>query len=227
MIFSYTWLNNFFDGKLPAPEKLADILTNNVAEVDGWEKNEKGEVVLDVKIIPNLAHSCLAHRGLARFLGAKLDLPVNDTSRKFADFKTDKVKTKLEIEIENPADCRRYIGRVVENIKIGPSPVWLKEALENIGQRSINNVVDATNFVMLELGQPLHAFDADKLIRRDEAIKIEVKRVNPEIQSNILFHFLSPFIISEVVQRQRTIFEKRSITVSPTYYAKCDNVSYG
>ena len=70
---------------------------------------------------------------------------------------------KFSIKIDDGKLCRRYIGRVIENIKVGSSPVWLKEKLETLGQRSINNIVDATNFVMLEIGQPMHAFDADKI----------------------------------------------------------------
>ncbi|MEI6420025.1 MAG: phenylalanine--tRNA ligase subunit beta [bacterium] len=175
MIFSYKWLNNLVSGKLPAVKELSNILTNNIAEVDSIETAPNGEVVLDVKVLPNLAHSCLSHRGLARMIGAKLDLPVSKYSRDFKTYTTSATKNKLEVVIENSQDCRRYVGRLVEGIKVGPSPEWLKNALETIGQRSINNVVDATNYVMFELGQPMHAFDADKLVK-NEAIKIEIKK---------------------------------------------------
>jgi len=186
MIFSYLWLNNFFKGALPPVEKLSDILSYNISEVDEVSKSQNGETILDVKILPNLAHNCLAHRGLARFIGAKIDLPVSKTSRESITFKTDKTKHQISVEIEDGKDCRRYIGRVIENIKIGPSPEWLKKSLETVGQRSINNVVDATNFVLLELGQPMHAFDADKLVYRGDKIVIDVKRASEGMKMTTL-----------------------------------------
>lgn len=174
MKVSYKWLNEYFDGKLPEVEKAAEILTMNSSEVDGIEK-VGCDYVLDVKILPNMAHSCLCHRGIAKEFSALLDLPIKKYSREINSVSEEKIsKLRLEIKIENPADCRRYIGRVIENIKIAPSPEWLKNRLENLGQRSINNLVDATNFVMLELGQPMHVFDADKI----GGSVIEIKRAN-------------------------------------------------
>ena len=163
MKVSYKWLNEYLNGKLPKVEKATEILTMNSNEVDGVEK-VNGDYILDVKILPNMAHSCLCHRGIAREFGTLLDIKIKKYSRDFANYKIGKVSRDLKIKIENPADCRRYIGRVIEGIKIGPSPMWLKTKLETLGQRSINNLVDATNFVMLEIGQPMHVFDADKLI---------------------------------------------------------------
>ena len=163
MKVSYNWLNQYFDEKLPPVEKVADVLTMNSSEVEGVERVD-GDYILDIKILPNMAHSCLCHRGIAQELSALLDLPMKKYSRDIPDI--DKVKKsdlKPQIRIEDKNDCRRYIGRVIENIKINPSPEWLKKRLENLGQRSINNLVDATNFVMLELGQPMHVFDAGKI----------------------------------------------------------------
>jgi phenylalanyl-tRNA synthetase beta chain len=172
MKVSYNWLNEYFNGKLPPVKEAAEILTMNSSEVDGVEE-VKGEYVLDVKILPNMAHSCLCHRGIAREFSALLDLPMKKYSRELKELKeTEKSKIDLQIKIENPEDCRRYAGRVIEGIKIGPSPEWLKNRLEILGQRSINNLVDATNFVMLELGQPMHVFDADKI----GGSLIEIKR---------------------------------------------------
>ena len=153
-------------------EKSVEILTMNSSEVDGVEKID-ADYILDVKILPNMAHSCLCHRGIAQEFAALLDVPVKKYSHEFVDIsKVGKSLLDLQIKIENKNDCRRYIGRVVEGVKIGPSPEWLKHRLENLGQRSINNLVDATNFVMLELGQPMHVFDADKV----GGSIIEVKR---------------------------------------------------
>ncbi len=163
MKVSYKWLDEFLDKKLPAAKKAAEILTMNSCEVEGVE--EVGEDwILDVKILPNMAHNCLCHRGIAQEFSALLDLPIKKYSRNIVEPEKVGISTlKLDIKIEDSKACRRYIGRVVENIKIGPSPEWLKKRLETVGQRSINNLVDATNFVMLELGQPMHVFDADKV----------------------------------------------------------------
>ncbi len=182
MKVSYKWLNKYFDDKLPTADNVAEILTMNSSEVDGIEKVES-DLVLDVKILPNMAHSCLCHRGIAKELSVLLDLPMQKYSRDFS--KVPKVETsclKLQVEIENPLDCRRYIGRVIQGIKIFPSPEWLRSRLEVLGQRSINNLVDATNFVMLELGQPMHVFDADKII----GDKILIKRAKAAEQMKTL-----------------------------------------
>ncbi|MFZ2038337.1 MAG: phenylalanine--tRNA ligase beta subunit-related protein [Minisyncoccia bacterium] len=176
MIISYNWLNNFFNNKLPTPESIAETLTNNIAEVDAINTAPNGQTILDVKITPNLAHSCLSHRGLARMLGAKINILPNKNSRDLIDYKISETKNKLTVEIEDNKDCRRYIGRIIEGVKVEPSPEWLKESLETIGQRSINNIVDATNFVLNEIGQPTHVFDADKLLKRENTIDIEIKR---------------------------------------------------
>ncbi len=171
MKVSYNWLNEYFDKGLPVIDKVVDVLTMHSSEVDSVEKKDT-DFILDVKILPNMAHSCLCHRGIARELSVLLDISMERYSRIFiidSDFGISNLK--LKIEIENPLDCRRYIGRVIQNIDIGESPKWLKTKLEALGQRSINNLVDATNFVMLELGQPLHVFDADKII--GDTIKIK------------------------------------------------------
>jgi phenylalanyl-tRNA synthetase beta chain len=162
MKVSYKWLNEYFEGKGPKVEKAADLLTMHSMEVEDMEK-VGGDTVLNVKTLPNNNHSCLCHKGIAREIGTLANIKTNLYSRKFADFAISKTSKNLSVKIDDGKLCRRYIGRVVENIKVGPSPVWLKEKLETLGQRSINNVVDATNFVMLEIGQPMHAFDADKI----------------------------------------------------------------
>jgi phenylalanyl-tRNA synthetase beta chain len=173
MKVSYRWLNEYFDGKLPPVEKVVDVLTMNSSEVDGIEKIDGDDWILDVKILPNMAHSCLCHRGIARELSALLDLPMKKYSRELNDVENIKKSIlKPDIKIENKNDCRRYVGRVIENVEIRPSPAWLKKRLENLGQRSINNLVDATNFVMLELGQPMHVFDCGKI----GGSLIEIKR---------------------------------------------------
>ncbi len=162
MKVSLNWINGFLDGKLPKTDKLVELLTMHSMDVESTEK-VGSDTVLDIKTTPNQNHTCLSHRGIARELGLVAELPILPYSRTFKDIAVSGTVKKLNIVIDDPKQCPRYIGRVVENIKVGPSPKWLVEHLETLGQRSINNVVDATNFVMLELGQPMHAFDADKL----------------------------------------------------------------
>ncbi|MDE1988086.1 MAG: phenylalanine--tRNA ligase subunit beta [Patescibacteria group bacterium] len=177
MKFSYNWLQNFFERELPAPEKLADVLTMHSFEVESIE--QKGyDYIFDAKILPNMAHHCLSHRGVASEISAILDFPMRDFSISLKDARAGKICAKLEINVENSNFCRRYVVRIIEGVEIKPSPKWLKEKLESVGQKSINNVVDAANFVMLEIGQPMHAFDLDKLNSKNETVKIEVKNAS-------------------------------------------------
>lgn len=169
MKISLKWLQTYFDAPLPSAEEIADVYTFHAFEIE--------EIVgdmMDVKVLPNRAADCLCHRGLARELAAILDAPLkSDPLRE--DVGTYYVPTSLKVEIEDSKKCLRYMGALVKGVKVGPSPDWLKEALEAVGQRSINNVVDATNYVMLNIGQPLHAFDAAKLAQKDGAYKIGVR----------------------------------------------------
>jgi phenylalanyl-tRNA synthetase beta chain len=115
------------------------------------------DTVLDVEITPNRG-DLLSHFGLAREISAltekKVKLPAAET-------KIDRKKSGVEISA--PRECPFFSARKIENVKVGPSPDWLRAKIESVGIRSINNIVDVSNFVMLELGQPTHAFDADKL----------------------------------------------------------------
>ena len=115
------------------------------------------DTIFEVSLTPNRA-DCLSHLGIARELSAAFSRKLS--SRKPILHETGEQIGKLaKVEVSEPELCPRYSARVVTGIKIGRSPKWLKVAVEKAGMRSINNVVDATNFVMLELGQPLHAFD--------------------------------------------------------------------
>jgi phenylalanyl-tRNA synthetase beta chain len=117
------------------------------------------DTVLDVEITPNRG-DLLSHFGLAREISALVGQPLRSPSETPGG---DAPALQKGITISAPNACPFYSARRIENIKVGPSPDWLRARLELVGLRSINNIVDITNFVMLELGQPLHAFDADKL----------------------------------------------------------------
>lgn len=127
------------------------------------------DIVFELKVTPNRA-DCLSHVGLAREIGTLLKRELTPQAQKFFHSDYFKQETSIKtssatssksvaLEVRNSELCPRYTGRVVKGVKVGPSPEWLRKRLESVGMNSINNVVDVTNFVMMELGQPLHAFD--------------------------------------------------------------------
>ena len=128
---------------------------------------------MDVEV-PSNRPDCLSHVGVAREVtvieNGKLTLPASTTAS--TEGKTFELTS---VEIVDPDLCPRYAARLVRGVKIGPSPEWLVKRLETIGQRPINNVADITNYVLHELGQPLHAFDFQKLNGR----RIVVRRAGP------------------------------------------------
>lgn len=160
MIISRKLLQSYFDKPLPKADVIAAKLTAHSFEIEGMEA-KGGDTLIDVKVLPNRAHDCLSHRGVAREVSAVLDLPM----RKEVVVKLPKGSAKapkIDVQISDKR-AFRYAALVLDNITVGPSPKWLKEALETLGARSINNVVDATNYVLYMMGQPLHAFDYAKL----------------------------------------------------------------
>ena len=159
MLVSYKWLQTYFDETLPEPEKLGELLTMRVLELDGLEE-KGGDIVLDIKVLADRAHYCLSHRGIAGEISA-----ITGFARKTPQKPAIAVQQGLKKPVVNVVDqeCGRYIARRIEGVTVGASPAWLAERLSALGQKSINNIVDATNFVMFDMGQPLHAFDADKL----------------------------------------------------------------
>ncbi len=161
MVTSYNWLQSYFKEKLPSPEKVAELLIFHAFEVESIAKRGS-DTILDVKVLPDRAHDALSHRGIARELAVHLNTRIIDT-KKSEKAQGEKSHSMLSIDVKDSTLCRRYVGRIIEGIEVKPSPKWLVKRLEAIGQKSINNIVDATNFVMFDLGQPLHAFNADKI----------------------------------------------------------------
>ena len=162
MVFSYNWLQNFFKRKLPKPEKLADLLTMKSFEVKEVKKSGD-DWVLDIDVLPNRAPDCFSHLGIAREIAAITGFKMINLENNLVEDKKDKAKEFVEVKVENKGGCPRYTARVVTDVKVRPSPKWLRDKLEVCGLRSINNIVDITNYVMMETGQPLHAFDGEKL----------------------------------------------------------------
>ncbi len=126
-----------------------------------FEALQLKDTALEIGLTPNRP-DCLSVVGIARevaaMCGQSLRLPAVEISAGGAD-----ISTACRVEIDDPQGCPRYAARMVRNVKIGPSPDWMVQRLESVGMRSINNVVDVTNYVMMELGHPLHAFDFREL----------------------------------------------------------------
>ena len=169
MKISRSWLQTFFKDPLPEAKTLADALTFHAFEIESIEND-----VLDVKVTPNRGHDCLSHRGIAKELSAILKLPLmSDPLR--AQPRLEPISNSISVALESPALSPRYIAAYIRGVHVGPSPAWLRDSLEAIGQRSINNVVDATNYIMFHVGQPLHAFDAGQLRAREGTYAIAVR----------------------------------------------------
>jgi phenylalanyl-tRNA synthetase beta chain len=175
MNISYNWLKELIDFDLTADE-LAVQLTRVGLAVEGVHP-AADDFVLDVDLTSNRP-DCLSHLGVAREIAAITG----------GSLKTGKTEEEGEPEIPLPAVlaydivaiqdpdlCNRFTARIIRNVKIGPSPDWLVKRLEAIGERAINNVADITNYVMHELGQPMHSFDLDKLAGN----RIVVRRAEP------------------------------------------------
>lgn len=149
------------DAPLGAP--LADVLGMGAPEsVAPFHRD-----IFEIGLTPDRG-DCLSHRGVARELAAALHTALHEPET--ADLS--KIPGGHFVEVESGEDCPRYMGIEIDNVKVGPSPAWLRRAVEACGARSVNNVVDVTNFVCFELGHPMHAFDCDKL----GAAKIAVRR---------------------------------------------------
>jgi phenylalanyl-tRNA synthetase beta chain len=136
--------------------------------------NLTSDTVFEIGLTPNRIDAA-SHVGVARDLSAYLSLKGSIVFKKpnISSFKTDNTSLTIDISIEDPIGCRRFTGVTISDLTIAPSPKWLQARLKAIGLSSINNVVDITNYVLHELGQPLHAYDAEKLSDR----KIIVKRL--------------------------------------------------
>ena len=156
------------DARVKVGQNLTDAL-----KLEDW--------VLELDITPNRP-DCLSIYGVAREISALSGKPLKKISFKLPEVKEPASKY-ASVALEKPADCPRYLAKIIRNVKIKPSPAWLARRLYSVGQRPINDVVDITNFVMLELGQPLHAFDYDKLQHK----KILVRRAKPGEEFTTLY----------------------------------------
>ncbi len=150
-------------------------MTLHFAEAEEVKKGGK-DFILDIDIRPNRAGDCFSHIGIAREIATILGLNFKVPSPKPREEKKIKAKEFIEVKIQNKEDCFRYTARIITNVKVRPSPKWIQDRLAACGLRPINNIVDATNYIMLETGQPLHAFDLDKLSESGPGQKLIVVR---------------------------------------------------
>jgi len=169
MIFSYNWLKNYIPS-IPTPQDLEELLTMHSFQVEGVEKRGK-DFLLNLDILPNRAQDCLSYWGLSREISAI-------TGGKLKALKTQKISAKkgslaaLSLKISSANIASRYSALVIEGVKIKKSPEWLKKSLESVGIRSISDIVDLTNWIMLETGQPLHVFDYDKILGAKMTVRL-------------------------------------------------------
>ena len=159
MNISYNWLKDLVDFDL-TPNELAQELTGVGLAVEGVHEKDD-DFVLDIDLTSNRA-DCNSHLGVAREIAAITKSKVQSPKSKVTKIDGD-IEQLTSVAVEDAELCPRYTARIVTGVKVAPSPAWLVRRLEAVGERSINNVADITNYVMHELGQPLHAFDFDKL----------------------------------------------------------------
>jgi len=171
MKVSLNWLKQFVDVQADARE-LKTALTSVGLGVESFVP-VGDDIVFEVEVTTNRP-DCLNHYGVAREVAAIYHLPLKPT---YVDVKESSAAASSEVSIEI-ADrdlCARFCGRVIQNVQVKASPAWLARRLESVGQRPINNVADVTNYVLMELGQPLHAYDLARLRQK----KILVRRARP------------------------------------------------
>ncbi|MFA5146518.1 MAG: phenylalanine--tRNA ligase subunit beta [Candidatus Omnitrophota bacterium] len=167
MRISYNWLKEYVDVRVPA-EKLAELLTMAGLPVESIEE-KNGDRLMEIEVTANRS-DCLSVIGIAREVGAitgrKLKIPSTvhgPRSTVKAHSPQPTAHSKVSIKVEDKTLCPRYTGRVIQDVRVGGSPVWLKAKIEAMGLRSVNNIVDITNFCLFETGEPMHAFDLDKV----------------------------------------------------------------
>jgi phenylalanyl-tRNA synthetase beta chain len=174
----YNWLKEFVN-VTATPEELASRLALSGTNIGGIEKGPHGAVI-DAEVSSNRP-DCLGHYGIAREVGSVYNLPLKPVSPRPKESSAAEAADAVRVEIQSPELCGRFTARVIRGAKIQPSPQWLKDRLEASGVASISNVVDVTNYVMLELGHPLHAYDYDKV--RDHRIVVRAAKPGEKIRT--------------------------------------------
>ena len=177
MIVSWNWLSQYVDLKM-SHDDLVDRLTMSGLNHEGTEAVGQDQAI-DLEVTSNRC-DCLGHIGVAREVAAlyETQLRIPDPQPATGSESIDK---HCSVEIQSPETCFRYTARLIKGVKIGPSPDWMQQRLEALGIGIVNNVVDATNYVMFECGQPLHAFDFSKI--KDGKIIVRDAKADEEFQA--------------------------------------------
>jgi len=173
----YNWLKEFVD-IAASPADVASRLALSGTNIGSVENGPHGAVI-DAEVGSNRP-DCLSHYGIARELSAVYKLPLKPISRKPSESEA-RASEAVRVEIQSPELCGRFTARVIRGVKVQPSPKWLKDRLEASGVASISNVVDISNYVMLELGHPLHTYDYDKV--RDHRIGVRRAKSGEKIRT--------------------------------------------
>lgn len=171
MLVSWKWLKEYVNHEL-AVGLVTDQLTMSGLNLEGIEE-AGADICVDLEVTSNRP-DCLGHIGVAREIAALFQLELNAPDPQPAEI-PETAESAAAVDNESPELCPQYIARVIRGVNVGPSPDWLVERLEAIGQPSVNNIVDITNYVLMECSQPLHAFDLDKLAGK----KIIVREAKP------------------------------------------------
>lgn len=183
MKVSYQWLHEYLGDALPPVDEVVQLLTTYAFEVDGVEP-VGDDYMIDVDVLPNRSSDCLSHRGIARELASILQVP--PAHDPLGEVPVLPPTDTISVSIADAQACPRFMVARIEGVTVGPSPAWLQARLATIGQRSINNIVDATNYVMYALGQPLHAYDADLFTRVSGTWQFGVRFARPEETVSLL-----------------------------------------
>lgn len=175
MKISLRWLNSYLDRPIDADEAEA-LLTDAGFPIEGVEPVLGGaDTMLDVEVTSNRP-DVLSHVGVAREVASRGGRSLKPPACELPQATGPGVETLATVKVDEPTLCPAYTARVITGVKVGPSPDWLREAVEAVGGRSVNNVVDVTNYVLLELGQPLHAFDLGKLAGKGVVVRCATDR---------------------------------------------------
>jgi phenylalanyl-tRNA synthetase beta chain len=159
MKINVQWLKDYVEVP-PGIDKLRDELTLSGLVVESVSQVE-GDMVLEIEVTSNRP-DCLSHVGVAREVAARYDMPLRlPETRKRLYTRPERVP--FAVELADADLCPRYVALVMDGVQVGPSPEWMQRRLQSAGLRPVNNIVDITNYVLLELGHPLHAFDFDRL----------------------------------------------------------------
>ncbi len=172
MKFSFEWLKSLTNTKF-SPFKIGEILTFHFAETEVLKRGSRW--VLDIDLLPDRISDASSHLGVAREIMAIEGKKFNYPQVKIKENSKKNIKDYLEVEIKTK-NCLRYTSRVIFNVKVKESPKWLKERLKDCGLKPINNLVDASNYIMLLTGQPLHIFDFDKIDEKSLKKKIIIRQ---------------------------------------------------